>query len=423
VRVLHLTTEFPPVIYGGLGTAVGGWVKASARAGVDVAVQLVEGPLVVGAASYGAARPAMFRSGVSRHEGVTFFQCSWSTAIEVGIRLVREWRADVVHLHTAMLWYLAQAIQAATGIFIVYHVHSVDRAEYEIGEEPNPWLAHSQAQEQAIDRADRLIALGRSEADLLARYYPHARDKVRVVNNGIDDSAAARRAAFHKRPGERTLVLYSGRLVERKGIRELMAAIPDVLVAAPDSHFVIVGGPPPLTGAEVAAQWLGPEHAAFASRIRFTGWQPPENVFAWYQTADILVAPSRYEPFGMVILEAMLHGLVVVAADAGGPAEILEHGETGLLFPVRDISALSAALKRMIVNHAERRRMARAGARRVREHWLWDQKVPAMLDVYRELEPPPPAAAREVVRPAVSIRPGHRQNPDLVLLRPTECST
>ena len=49
MRVLHLTTEFPPVIYGGLGTAVGGWVTATARAGISVAVQLVEGPLVLDA--------------------------------------------------------------------------------------------------------------------------------------------------------------------------------------------------------------------------------------------------------------------------------------------------------------------------------------------------------------------------------------
>ena len=49
MRILHLTTEFPPVIYGGLGTAVGGWVTASARAGISVAVQLVEGPLVLDA--------------------------------------------------------------------------------------------------------------------------------------------------------------------------------------------------------------------------------------------------------------------------------------------------------------------------------------------------------------------------------------
>ena len=70
MRVLHLTTEFPPVIYGGLGTAVGGWVTATARAGISVAVQLVEGPLVLDANvastyygyGYGRARQGNSRS-------------------------------------------------------------------------------------------------------------------------------------------------------------------------------------------------------------------------------------------------------------------------------------------------------------------------------------------------------------------------
>jgi glycogen synthase len=388
MRVLHLTTEFPPVIYGGLGTAVGGWVNATARAGVEVAVQLVEGPLVLGAGLYGyggAHRPAPSRPGITHHDGVTFFQCSWSDAIKVGVSLVREWRADIVHLHTAMLWYLGHALKAATAIPVVYHVHSVDRAEYEIGSEPNPWLGHSVAQEQAIDQSNRLIALTKSERELLARYYPHAGHKVRVVGNGIDDSASARKAALRTPHDAKTIVMYSGRLVERKGVRELLAAVPEVLNVAPDTEFVIVGGPPPLTGPEVAAQWLGHEHAYFAGQVKFTGWQPPAEVYKWYDSADILVVPSRYEPFGMVILEGMLHGLAVVAADAGGPSEIIEDGHTGLLFPARDFQALSAALRWMITNPLERRRIARAGARDVRERWLWPKKVPAMVDVYREL--------------------------------------
>ena len=392
MRILHLTTEFPPVIYGGLGTAVGGWVNASANAGVDVAVQLVEGPLVLGAGSHaygGLRRPPMARSSsVSHQDGVTFFQCSWLNAIDTGVRLVREWHADIVHLHTAMLWYVAQAIQAATATPIVYHVHSVDRAEYEIGQEPNPWLAHSQAQEQAIDQSDRLIALTRSEEKLLTLYYPHARHKVRVVGNGIDDSAMARRAAFDKPRGIQTVVLYSGRLVERKGIRELLAAIPEVLRSEPNVLFVIVGGPPPLTGDEVKAQWLGAEHAPFAMHVQFTGWQSPVNVAKWYEAADILVAPSRYEPFGMVVLEGMLYGLAVLAADVGGPSEILEHGRTGLLFPACDVRALSSALLWLIEHPVERQDIGRAGAHRIRERWLWKGKVPSMLSVYQELVSP-----------------------------------
>src|SRR4051794_18551028 len=388
MRVLHLTTEFPPVIYGGLGTAVGGWVNASARAGVEVAVQLVEGPLVLGSGTYGygaAHHRTRSRPNITRDDGVAFFPCLSSNAAEIAIRLVREWRPDIVHLHTAMLWYVAEAIQEATATPIVYHIHSVDRAEYEIGHEPNPWLAHGTPQEHAIDRSDRLIALTHAEQNLLARYYPDASHKVRVVGNGINDSGPARKTAFHRPDNHKSVIVYSGRLVERKGIQELLEAIPEVLSAAPDTSFVIVGGPPPLSGPEVAAQWIGDQHAPFSSRLHFTGWQSPTNVYKWYTAADILVVPSRYEPFGMVILEGMLHGLGVVAADVGGPSEILKHGQTGILFPSRDSKALSAALRSMVENPSERRRIAEAGAREVRERWLWVKKVPAMLDVYGEL--------------------------------------
>jgi glycogen synthase len=103
-----------------------------------------------------------------------------------------------------------------------------------------------------------------------------------------------------------------------------------------------------------------------------------------YASADILVVPSRYEPFGMVILEGMLHGLAIVAADVGGPAEILEHGRTGLLFPPRDVMALSSALQRLLKNPEERNALGRAAARQVRRKWLWKHLVPPMLDVYRE---------------------------------------
>jgi glycogen(starch) synthase len=398
MRILHLTTEFPPVIYGGLGTAVGGWVTASARAGVSVAVQLVEGPLILDAEAagpvygygYGHGRGAGWRPAREARLGgtgaVSFFQSNWSNAIELGIRAVRAWRPDVVHLHTAMLWYVAEAIQAATGKPIVYHVHSVDRAEYEIGHEPNPWLAHSHAQEQAIAASDRLIALTQSESDLLVHYYPTTQAKIRVVGNGIEDSEGARTAAFRRRKPGPPLILYSGRLVERKGIRELLDAIPDVLSAVPETSFVLAGGPPRVSGDEVAAQWLTPAHTPYRDRLHFTGWISPQDVYRWYSAADVLVVPSRYEPFGMVVLEGMLHGLPVVAAEVGGPADILEHGRTGLLFPPRDVTALAAALRQLAANAEQRGQIGRAAARQVRRRWLWERLMPDMLTVYREFQ-------------------------------------
>src|SRR5215469_10214114 len=158
MRVLHLTTEFPPVIFGGLGTAVGGWAKASAQAGMTVGVLLVEGELAIddpAAARYGASGarlPAGEGAGraVTDHTRIRFFRTSLAASAEAGVRLVRWWRPDIIHLHTAMVWHVAEAIRRQTSTPLVYHVHSVDRAEYEIGHEPQPWLVHSTAQEQAI---------------------------------------------------------------------------------------------------------------------------------------------------------------------------------------------------------------------------------------------------------------------------------
>jgi glycogen synthase len=390
MRVLHVTTEFPPVVFGGLGTAVGGWVLASAHAGIDVAVLLVDGPLVLdGDATYGAPRrrTAQPVSGRGR-TAIEFFLASSADAVSAGIRAVRTWRPDVVHLHTAMLWSVAEAIQRVTGTPLVYHVHSVDRAEYEFGDEPNPWLAASREQEEAVAAADRVIALTRPERDLLCGYYPSAEPRIRVVGNGVDDTLTARGSAFdgHRIPAP--LVLYSGRLVERKGIRELLAAIPIVLAAVPEARIVFAGGPPLLSGAQVASQWLGLEHESFAERIHFTGWLSSDELAHWYVRADILVVPSRYEPFGMVVLEGMLYGLPIVAANVGGPAEILRDHETALLVPPRDAAALSSALIWLLMNPRERHEIGHRAADRVRTSWLWPQKVPAMLDVYRELVPP-----------------------------------
>jgi glycogen synthase len=388
MRVLHLTTEFPPIIYGGLGTAVGGWVTGSARSGLDVAVLLVEGPLADDGLLYGHPHPAAHAAGATvERSGITFFQASSTNAVEVGLEAVRRWQPDIIHLHTAMIWHVADAIRRQTGKPLVYHVHSVDRAEYELGHEPNQWLAQATEQSAAIVSSDRLIALSESESELLRYYYPEECERIRIVGNGIDDSTTARQSAAKARATASPLVLYSGRLVERKGIHELLAAIPAVLAAEPRTRFVLAGGPPSLSGEELERQWLPPELEPYRSRIHFTGWLSPSQVDEWYAAADVLVVPSRYEPFGMVVLEGMLHGLPIVAADVGGPAAILKHARTRVPFPPRDSGALARALAKLVKSTRLRARIGAAAAREVRDRWMWPQRVERMRAVYNELCP------------------------------------
>lgn len=395
MRVLHVTPEFPPVIWGGLGTAVGGLANASAREGLEVAVLLVGGVLVldhVGTErAYGQPTPGWkgMRTGSPvpvNPDGVAFFHVSPDEAIRAAVELARAWKPDVVHLHTGWLGHVARAIQREAGIPYVFTVHSLDRVEYQHGIFMWGW----ETQEAAIAGADRVIAISASEKALIGEYCAYALDRVRVVGNGIDDRRDALDAVRSRKAVGAPLILYSGRFVDRKGIRELLEAIPVVLDQVPGARVVLAGGYG--GGAEIERTWLIDVLRPYRDRVHFTGWLTPNEVAAWYAAADILVVPSWYEPFGMVVLEGMLYGLAIAASDVGGPAEILEHGRTGILFPPRNAQALADAVVRLSADPLLRQRIALAAAGQVRRRWLWPRLVDRMSAVYRELVTEAPAA-------------------------------
>jgi glycogen(starch) synthase len=147
-------------------------------------------------------------------------------------------------------------------------------------------------------------------------------------------------------------------------------------------RVVLAGGYRGCGGEDLARRWIGPELEPYRDRLHFPGWLDAEGMTAWYAKADILVVPSWYEPFGMVVLEGMLHGLAIAASDIGGPREILENEQTGLLFPPRDVTRLGEALGRLADSEPLRARLGRAGAARVRQHWSYDRVVRDMTAVY-----------------------------------------
>ena len=381
MRVLHLTTEFPPIIYGGLGTATGGLVGALAQSGLDVAV------LLIGSASGASYREfAPDRTAVARRRrrgGAMILEASWFEDIESLARRVRAWGADLVHLHSFWLWPIAQALRERLGLPLVYTVHSLDRAEYEIGSGPPQCIGQWTQQESVIYGADIVISLTGSERELLTQYCPGVDGRIRIVGNGIED-VPLRRAGQRAR-GSAPTVLFSGRFVDRKGIWELVGAMGLVLAAAPDVRFVLAGGHRGCPAEQMEA-WLLPDSLRpYRSQIHFTGWLSPQRMAEHYRAADILVVPSWYEPFGMVVLEGMIHGLAVAASAVGGPAEILRDGETGLLFAPCDAGALARAILRLTQDPDLRLRLAEAGAREARENWLWPCIVQKMQRVYDEV--------------------------------------
>jgi glycogen(starch) synthase len=214
-------------------------------------------------------------------------------------------------------------------------------------------------------------------------YCPGVSEQIGVIGNGIENIAESKRpTAGHEHA---PVVLFSGRFVDRKGIHELMDAIAIVLAETPRVRFVLAGGHRDCTASEMEAWLLPPCLHQHRAQIKFTGWLTSRQIDEYYRTADILVVPSWYEPFGMVVLEGMIHGVAVAASAVGGPAEILKDGETGLLFPPRDAPALADAILRLVNDVPLRARIARAGAQDVRENWLWSRIVEKMRGVYEEV--------------------------------------
>ena len=112
---------------------------------------------------------------------------------------------------------------------------------------------------------------------------------------------------------------------------------------------------------------------------------PRAALAAQYGDAAALVLASQYETFGLVALEAMLHGLPVAATAAGGVAELVAHGQTGLLSAPGDARALADNAVALLADRELARRLGSAAAAAVRASRLWTHVLPAMLAVYAEL--------------------------------------
>ena len=145
--------EFPPVIFGGLGTAVGGLVTASANAGIATAV-LLFGESAGAAYGQFVSLPEAVRTIPARRRavGATIFEVSWFQGIEAIAQTAAKWRPDILHLHSFWLWPLAQGLRARLGKPLVYTVHSLDRAEDELGRGPSECLTQWVGQQSRNQR-------------------------------------------------------------------------------------------------------------------------------------------------------------------------------------------------------------------------------------------------------------------------------
>ena len=166
-------------------------------------------------------------------------------------------------------------------------------------------------------------------------------------------------------------MLYAGRLSSEKGVDLLADAFLEARRRDPRLHLVLAGGGPE---EELLRARLG-EHATFL------GWLSGDDLARAYASADVFLFASSTETFGQVVLEAQASGLPVVAVDRGGPACLIEHGETGLLAPP-DVNALADAVVSVTSTPLLAERISRGALAAVRGR-SWEAALDRLAAAYR----------------------------------------
>ena len=260
------------------------------------------------------------------------------------------------------------------------------------------WYQHGMSLDTHwIDRAaTRLPAIGilacsQAVADAQARIGPER--PLRVVYPGVElerfeperlpsPLEAKRRLGL---PAEGPIIGIVGRLQRWKGMHVLIEAMPEILRADAAAHCVVVGGDhafepeyPALLRASICA--LGLEE-----KVTVAGLQ--SNIPEWMQAMDVIVHASDYEPFGIVVIEAMALGKPVVAGNAAGPTEIITDGVNGLLSPYGDAPALARAVLRYL-NDPEFARLAGASAQKRAQDFSTQRYARNFIAALQGLVPP-----------------------------------
>jgi glycogen(starch) synthase len=245
---------------------------------------------------------------------------------------------------------------------------------------------------EAARLSDRVIATDEATREDVPRLLGVDATRVAVIPNGIEpaevmrltpaDPEAVVHAAVPALAGVSLLLLSVGRLEGYKGFGDVLAALARLQrrSAIPARWaWVVAGDGPDRRALAQRAQADLPGHAHFLRGVESA------TLHALYARADVFVHAPRYEGSSLVTLEAMAHGLPVVATRTGGIPDKVRDGETGRLVAPGDVDGLAAALSDLAADPSRRQEMGRRGRERAEADFAWERIIERVLALYRSL--------------------------------------
>jgi alpha-maltose-1-phosphate synthase len=396
LKVLFLTNEYPPHIYGGAGVHVGYLSRELAKF------------MPVEVRCFGDQNFEERNLKVRGFElDTTDFTCPKPLESVFGaVRRCTDFNttninADLVHCHTWYSHFGGILAKLNYGISFVITVHSLEplrpwkREQLGGGYDFSLWI-----EKTALEMADAIIAVSGETKRDIERLFDVDPNRVRVIHNGIDleeyrrvDSTDALKR--HGINPDEPYLLFVGRITRQKGIIYLVRAIQFM---DPGFQIVLCAGAPDTP--EIAIEMQKAIEQAKAKRsdiIWIEEMVDRSAVIELYSHAAVFCCPSIYEPFGIINLEAMACGTAVVASSVGGIKEVVVDGETGFLVPLEQMDEspfeplnpekfsrdLAGKINQLMKDRQLRKKFGKAGRKRVEEKFSWStiaQKTKALYE-------------------------------------------
>jgi glycogen(starch) synthase len=376
MRILVVSWEYPPVVYGGLGRHVQRLAEGLVCDGHDVAVVTQADEDAASEEHVEGVR--VLRVQPDPPTGNPMDLVPWVLALNTGLmraamQVTRDWLPDVIHAHDWVDAHAGINVARAIDRSLVATIHATEAGLWD------GWLstplsrARHDIEAWLVTQASRVIVCSEAMRIETSAAFDIPLDELTVILNAVDQPAwqttARARRAMRKRlgiPATTPLLVFAGRLEWEKGCDVCIEALAYVRQRYHDARLVVAGSGSQETNLRRLAQRLQIDHV-----VQFPGRLSQPDLAALFGTADVALVPSSYEPFGIVALEAGASGTPVVAGDSGGLREVIEHDVTGLLVPPRDPLGLATAVIRLLAEPGLADRLVEAHQKRTSREFVW----------------------------------------------------
>ena len=268
------------------------------------------------------------------------------TSISSITRQIKEQSITVIQCHSGKYILLCIALKRLTGAKLVFYKHNVVRAKTD--------MYHRWIQSQV----DAFICVSKRVYD--AQIIPSMANKYHLVYNGVNTHRFPV-LSESSIPNKPFIIGYAGRIIENKGIFELLDAIRMIYINTDDIRLVICGDGKP-ADIERMNQYIN--QYQMTEYVEYVGFQKDMN--QWYRSIHCLVAPSKVqEAFGLVLCEAMYCKVPVITSKSGAQAEIIENGISGILIDTVNSESISEAIQGLMKNDAVRASIIEQGYTRI----------------------------------------------------------